>query len=276
MLMPSADSAYAALATEALQDYAPAFAAKGLSLSPRAWDRDVGTGAGTLALFAWGYHADAARWTALLDKWPADRPLFNPPALMRWNMRKTYLCDLEAAGVPIVPSWFGDADAGSITAAFARFGTDQIIVKPQISAGSHQTYRLKADSPSVALPTAILQPYLQAIVAEGEISLLFIDGRYSHAVRKRASGDDFRCQPQFGGIASSIEPDPEWRVIAERAMAALPQSPLYARVDLIRRLDGTPGLMELEVIEPDLFPEHGKDVPLRLATAVASRINNPG
>ncbi len=268
VLMPAADSDYAAQAADMVEDYRAAFAARGMTLAPRPWTAGPGDGAAALALFVWGYHVESARWTAVLENWPDAMPLFNPPTLLRWNMRKTYLAELEAMGVPIVPSWFGDADATSVAAAFSRFDTDALVIKPQVSAGSYRTDRVRRGDPVVPLADAIIQPFLSAVGEEGELSLLYIGGTFSHAVRKVAQGGDFRIQPQFGGATTAITADPQAHAVAARALAALSHPPLYARVDLIRLPDGHLALMELEVIEPDLYPDFGDDVPGKLADAV--------
>jgi len=272
VLMPAADNDYAAEAAEMVDDYRAAFAARGMTLAPRAWTAGPGDGAAALALFAWGYHVDAARWAAVLEDWPEGVVLFNPPALLRWNMRKTYLAELEAAGVPIVPSWFGDADAATVAAAFDRFGVDTLVVKPQVSGGSYRTARVRRGDPVAPLADAIIQPFLPAIGDEGELSLLFIGGVFSHAVRKNARPGDFRIQPQFGGQLSHANADDEARSVATRALAALPDAPLYARVDLIRLPGGGLALMELEAIEPDLYLDFGNDVAGKLADAVQAAI----
>lgn len=269
--MPAAGDGYAAIAAEYLQPYAAPFAARGLRLVGRPWPDAAGAADVTLALFAWGYHTDIAVWDRLIATWPAERPLFNPPTLVAWNTRKTYLRDL-ASGLPVVPSRFGRADEAAIAAAFAAFGCDELVVKPQVSAGSYRTRRLRRGDPCEPLDDAILQPFLPAIGNEGELSFLFIDGRFSHAVRKVAAADDFRIQPQFGGRFSAFDPDPSDRALAERIVAAAPAAPLYARVDLIRLPDHSLALMELELIEPDLYLDHGEDVASRLADAVLGRI----
>lgn len=269
VLMPAADSDYQPEAAAMLDDYRPAFAARGLTLAPRAWTDGPGEGAAAaLALFAWGYHLAVAQWDAVLDRWPATVPLFNPPALMRWNTRKTYLAALAERGVPVVPSWFGDADTASVAAAFDRFATDTLVVKPQVSGGSYRTCRIGRDDPVEPLAEAIVQPFLSAVGDEGELSLLVIGGAFSHAVRKVARAGDFRIQPQFGGQLTRADPDAQARSAAASALAALPAAPLYARVDLIRLPEGGLALMELEAIEPDLYPNLGDDVPGKLADAV--------
>jgi hypothetical protein len=272
VLMPAAGSDYAAVAPDYLQPFRAAFAARGLDLVGRPWTEGPGNGAAALALLAWGYHFDVARWQNRLAGWPSDRPLFNPPALMAWNTRKTYLRDLDAAGIPIVPSLFGPADADTIAAAFTHFETDEVVAKPQVSGGSWLTQRLRPGTPVEPIADAIIQPFLPAIGTEGELSFLFIDGSLSHAVSKVAAAGDFRIQPQFGGRFSRFDPGPADLKLAQRVIAAVPAPPLYARVDLIRLPDGELALMELEVIEPDLYLDHGDDVAGTLADALLARL----
>ena len=206
-----------------------------------------------------------------LAAWPADRLLFNTAPLLGWNTRKTYLRELEAGGIPIVPSRFGRADAASVAAAFDSFGADELVVKPQVSGGSYRTVRVRPGDPIEPLDDAIIQPFVPAVSGEGELSFLFVGGRFSHAVRKVAKQGDFRIQPQFGGQFSRFEPEPEQLALAGMVIAALPAQPLYARVDLLRIADGSLALMELEAIEPDLYPHMAPELPARLADAVLAQ-----
>ena len=268
MLMPQAGSAYEAVAAEYFEPYRLAFAAVGIVVTACPWDQAAGGSNTTLALFAWGYHLDVARWDAVWRGWPTDRPLFNIPTLLAWNTRKTYLLELEAVGVPIVPSRFGHVDADAVAAACTAFGCDALVMKPQISAGSHDTIRVQAGDRVAKRDAMILQPYLPAVTEEGELSLFAIGGQLSHGVRKRASGGDFRVQPQFGGAVSRYEPDDEALAIFAAVLAALPETPLYARIDLLRRGDGRLSLIEVELIEPDLFVAVEPQVPARLVAAL--------
>jgi glutathione synthase/RimK-type ligase-like ATP-grasp enzyme len=272
VLMPTAASEYGAVAAEILDQYREAFAARGMTLATRPWDQGPGEADTTLALFAWGYHHDVDRWEAILAGWPAGQRLLNTPALLGWNTRKTYLLELEAAGIPIVPSWFGRADGASVAAAFERFGADELVVKPQVSGGSFRTVRVRPGDPIEPLDDAIIQPFVPAVSDEGELSFLFIGSAFSHAVRKVAKQGDFRIQPQFGGQFSRFDPEASQLTLAETVIAALPEPSLYARVDLLRVADGSLALMELEAIEPDLYPHMAPELPARLAEAVAARI----
>lgn len=272
LLMPSAGNEYATEAAAIAANYDAAFADGGMRLAPRPWDAGPGDGAAALALFAWGYHVDVDRWLAILAAWPARQPLFNAPGLIRWNTRKTYLAELEAAGIPIVPSLFGDADAVSISRAFDQFGVDTLIVKPQISAGSYRTDRVTRGMTIEPLADAIIQPFLPSVGDAGEWSIFFIGGAFSHAARKVARAGEFRVQPQFGGQFTRLEPDAATLSLAQRAVAAVPGDPLYVRVDLLHMPDGSLVLIELEAIEPDLYLDIEPAAPARLAEALAGRL----
>ncbi len=271
MLMPAASNGYAAAAASILVPYVAAFADADMTINPRPWDQAPGPEApdATLALFAWGYHVDVTTWLAMLDRWPARAPLLNPPGLLRWNTRKTYLADLQSAGIKIVPSLFGDADQAAIDGAFDHFGVEELLVKPQISPVRYRTNRVRRGDLVDGLVNAIIQPFLPSVGFVGELSLFWIGGRFSHAARKVAAAGEFRVQPQFGGVFSALAPSDEAMGMGEAAIAALPAAPLYARVDLLTLADGTLALIELEAIEPDLYPDIAPEVPARLAQAVA-------
>lgn len=267
ILTPSLGADYAPMAAEWFADYRAILARHGFAAEARPWTEGAG-GAPALALLAWGYHSLAAQWAALLESWPADTPLLNPPAMIRWNTRKTYLQDFEAAGVPTVPTIFGDADAVSVAAAFDTLGADELVVKPQVSAGSDRTVRVKRGDAVAPLRTAMIQPFLPAIGREGEYSLFYFGGVWSHAVRKVAADGDFRVQPQFGCLDERWIPDAEARATADAAIASAPKGALYARVDLIRAPDGGLALMEYEAIEPDLYFRHDRDAGDRFGLAL--------
>ncbi len=279
MLMPASGDAYADIAAATLAPYHQPFADAGLVIRPRPWnlgcDLSPGGGAATLALFAWGYHTRVDQWLAMLQSWPAGALLLNRPDLLAWNTRKTYLAELAAKGIPIVPSLFCDADSTTIDAAFDHFGVEMLVVKPQISAGSYQTVRISRGMAVNFLPDAIIQPFVASVGDEGELSIFFIGGSFSHAARKVAKAGEFRVQPQFGGVFTPLVPSPEALAVATQAVDALPVAPLYARVDLLHLADGTLALIELEAIEPDLYPDIDPAVPARLAAAVLAAINNP-
>uniref|UniRef100_B0T7A3 Transporter n=1 Tax=Caulobacter sp. (strain K31) TaxID=366602 RepID=B0T7A3_CAUSK len=235
-------------------------------------DADVAGARVVLPLLSWGYHLRAAEWFARLDALEAaGARLANPVAVLRWNTTKTYLADLAAKGAPVVPTLALDRlTLEDLDRAREVFGVDVLVTKPQISGGSQDTVKLRHADGLTGCTTgpALIQPFLPAVGEEGELSLFYFDGVFSHAVAKVATAGDFRVQPQFGGQVSSVAPEPEALHAAEMVLRAAGAPLTYARVDLIRGLDGTPQLMELEVIEPDLFLGHAHDGGAAFAEAV--------
>ena len=223
-------------------------------------------------LVAWGYNLDYPRWLALLARAEAERwPMANPPALLRWNGDKVYLKQLAAAGIATVPTIEVDhLTTASLSAAAAKFGASDLVVKPPISGGAHGTYRLRVGDPIpdvVAGRRMMVQPFQQAIVA-GEYSLLMFGGKFSHAVLKTPVAGDFRVQPHLGGVDNFAVPPHGAVALAEAALAAAPAAALYARVDMIAGADGALRIMALELIEPALFLHHASDKGAAFASAV--------
>ncbi len=210
-----------------------------------------------LPLLAWGYHFRALDWFERLALWQdLGVRLDHDPEVLRWNTSKAYLAELAAKGAPVTPSMMvngvTEADLGK---AREQFQSRSLVIKPQISAGAHQTFVVKEHGRLGSLPTGpvILQPFLPSVGEEGELSLFYFGGTFSHAVAKVAKDGDFRVQPQYGGATTVFDPSLEAREAAAMVLAACGRDLTYARVDLIRCLDGRLRLMELEVIEPDLF-----------------------
>lgn len=234
-------------------------------------------GCAAIPLLAWNYHFDAPLWRerlAMLSRLPVKLP--NSASLLAWNTDKIYLRDLAGRGAPIVPTLFRDRVTSRDTeAARASFGVDTIVVKPTISAGSKETLKLGPNDLLIGAPkgAAMIQPFLPAVSEEGEMSLFYFGGAFSHAVAKVAQNGDFRVQPHLGGKVGALDPAPEAFAAAEAVLAATPEAPAYARVDLIRRLDGRLALMELEMIEPDLFLDFAPDGGRAFAKAMAAAIH---
>jgi glutathione synthase/RimK-type ligase-like ATP-grasp enzyme len=252
--------------------------AKGLTTEAQPWTDAIEKDQARLVMpsLAWGYHGRQGEWFRFLDRLELDGVrVANPAAVMRWNSTKTYLVELAGKGAPVVPTHAHDRlSEEAVDAAFDAFGVDEVVVKPQVSAGSHETIRVKRHGSLAGGPSgpALIQPFLPAVGEEGELSLFFFDGHFSHAVTKVAVEGDFRVQPQFGGRVSEIAPEPEALRAAEMVLKAVGAPLTYARVDLIRGLEHTPQLMELEVIEPDLFLEHAHDKGAAFVEAVTKAL----
>ena len=188
------------------------------------------------------------------------------------NVAKRYLIELADAGVPVVPTRLlqpGDGLAGA---------TGRIVLKPEIAAGADGIGLFDPDDPAAATHLAalygrgnvLLQPYLPS-VRDGERSLMYLGGSYSHAVRKVPAGGDFRVQVEHGGVTTPYDPSAAERRVADRALAAVAADLLYARVDLVTTPDG-PLLMELELIEPELFLTHADGALDRFAGVIAAAV----
>lgn len=268
-----ADATYAHRWREAYEVYRAAFAEAGVETvaAPwtEAWPRDV---AAALPVRAWGYHKKVAAWRAALSAAPV--PLINPAATLLWNTDKRYLAGLAEAGLPTVPTHFVEVlDTAALDAAFRAFGGDRLVAKPVISAGAYFTQVVERGEPAPDLPRGVMiQPFLDAVQGEGEISLFYFGGAFSHAVRKVAVDGDFRVQPQYGGRLTLFTPDVEAISVAAQVLAAAPGPLTYARVDLIRGNDGALKLMELEAIEPDLYFDLDDGAAGRFVAAVLAAL----
>lgn len=210
-----------------------------------------------LPLLAWGYHLRPQDWFERLALWQGlGVRLDHGPEILHWNTSKAYLAELAAKGAPVTPSLMVDGvTEADLAKAREQFQSQALVIKPQISAGAHQTLVVQEQDRLGSLPKGpvILQPFLPSVGEEGELSLFYFGGTFSHAVAKVAKDGDFRVQPQYGGATTVIDPTLEAHEAAAMVLAACGRNLTYARVDLIRCLDGRLRLMELEVIEPDLF-----------------------
>ena len=230
----------------------------------------------------WDYqeHADAFI-DKLIEITKHDTVLINPLSLMQWNISKRYLQILQTQGITIIPSVFFDSVAISdIYAQFAYFDTQEIIIKPLISANSDNTFRLdhtnlmaQAGPLSNIFSTTpcVIQPFLDSVINEGEYSLFYFNGEYSHTIRKVPKPGDFRVQEEHGGELITVIPDERQLSAAAKVLAALPEKSLYARVDLIRnpraQKDDIWQLMEVELIEPSLYFNMDEASPERFVQA---------
>ena len=245
---------------------AQALREQGLSVQRLAWDdpqQDWSQVRGAVLRSTWDYSERSEAFEAWLDKVGQQTLLFNRYDLLRWNMDKHYLRDLAEQEVAIVPSVFvAKGQQMDVLALAQRFGWDEVIIKPVVSAGARDTLRLDLQQPKVAQQAldaasareaTIVQPFLSSVLLQGELSLIVIGGEVSHAVRKTPRPGDFRVQDDHGGQVMPHIANAEEIAFAEKAVAACPVLPLYARVDVLRDQQGRLRLLELELIEPELF-----------------------
>ncbi|HFE44220.1 MAG TPA: hypothetical protein ENJ18_01835 [Nannocystis exedens] len=213
--------------------------------------------------------------------------LFNPPSIIRWNTHKRYLRDLEVAGARLVPTlWLPRASAVDVASVLRERGWSRGFIKPQVGACARGTLRFSADEPGLAAAQAhldqylaredmMLQPYLHRVETEGETSLIFFDGVFSHAVQKIPVPGDYRVQDDFGASDRPAQVSAQQIRGASSLVAAAggEHSPLlYVRVDMMRDNQGRWVLGELEAVEPSLFFRHDPAAAGRLASALLRRL----
>ena len=229
-----------------------------------------------LPLLVLGYNRAPSQWQEQVSAWEAQGvPLHNPPEVLRWNADKRYLRTLAARGAPVTPTRFVNrVDAETLHSAATHFRSNTLVAKPQISATAWQTIRWSPGEPLDGGPegAAMIQPYLPAIETSGEVSLIYFGGIFSHAIRKVPKRGDFRVQPEYDGIISPHAPRADEYAAAEAILAAAGDELLYARVDLVRDVEDKPVLMELELVEPDLYLGFSPDAPAAFARAVTKLI----
>jgi len=203
--------------------------------------------------------------------------LANDLDLVRWNLSKTYLRDLCSRGATVVPTHFGAGlRADELRRKFDELGASELVVKPVVGANAGDAYRLTREGLEARAAELevvfrdrgfLAQPFIPSVVDEGEFSLVFFGGRYSHTILKTPKPGDFRVQEEHGSTVRPVEADGELLAAARRCLAALDRTPLQARVDLVRLADGGFALMELELIEPALYFRMDAAAPARFVAA---------
>lgn len=228
----------------------------------------------------WDYTSRFAEFGAWLEV--ADRrcTLVNPLSVIRRSLDKRYLLELATAGVPTVPTRLTSGEHDDVRAVALEQDWHQLVLKPLVSAGGRQVLRATPDSlPTVPPPVDgvppgwLVQPLLPGIV-DGEYSCVFIAGELTHTVLKRAAVGEFRVQASYGGRTTLTTPPEAVRVAATHALQVLGADHAYARIDVV--VDPALGalIMEVEMVEPDLFLRLADHAPDRLADAVLSRVSH--
>ena len=284
VLVPAAD--YPLPWRSEYEEEAAVLSAAGIDVEPVRWTEasDLTGFDLVLSLLSWGYHLRYEQWLDFLERCEAARvPMINPPTLLRWNSDKAYLAQLADAGIATVPTIAVEQCCDEdLEEARRHFGADWLVIKPPVSATATGTFRLGRND---SLPREshgrpmILQPFVEEIQNGGEFSLLLFDGELSHAVVKRPKSGDFRVQTQFGGETLPSPAPPGAELLAQAALAAAPARATYARVDIVYDDDGELRIMELELIEPQLFldyaPDHGAAFARSILDAVQRSLKQP-
>ncbi len=259
-----------------------------MNVEPVFWEKDAPRQDGVLVIRSpWNYHLMPEKFLAWVDMAAASSHVFNAPDIVRWNAHKRYLLDLERAGIPVVPTVLcGKHERWDLAAVMAERDWSDVVIKPAVSASSYMTGIVTASALDARHKSALegrvledgqhlleriletrdalIQPFIPEILQRGERCLVFIDGQFSHAVQKspftNAPGGGQLVNAEAGEVA-----------IGRRALSTLPAVPLYARVDLLRDTDGDDRLMELELIDPELYMRFDEAAPRRFASALRQR-----
>jgi glutathione synthase/RimK-type ligase-like ATP-grasp enzyme len=246
----------------------PALAACGVDATPLIWtDPAIDWSAydAVIVRSVWDYFERVDEFLAWVERvGPAARRFVNPPDVIAWNAHKTYLRDLGERGVPVVDTvWVERGERATVP-------FEEAVVKPSVSGGSIGLRRAQGGEEVVAGEDLMIQPLMRSIETEGEVSLLFAGGLLSHVVRKVPAAGDIRSQPEFGSDVTVESPTGEMLEASATVLAALGDDLPYARVDLVRAGDGSLRLIELEVIEPQLYLRWDAGSAVRFASALAA------
>lgn len=226
----------------------------------------------------WDYFQRLEQFLGWVERLAAVTRVVNSPKVIGWNVHKGYLQQMAAAGIPVLPSLALTQGAPDPVGQLLAAGWAEVVIKPAVDGGALGAVRALATDPSaayhlcalVAAGDAIVQPYAPE-VQQGETSLFFFGGSFSHAVRKLPKPGDYRVQAMHGGSEHAHQPSAAEFDSACRAMSLAPDRLTYARADFLE-VDGVPQLMELECIEPDIFLRMAPGALERFCDAVESEL----
>jgi hypothetical protein len=259
-----------------------ALAENGVTVQVRAWDdpeADWQQFALVVPHCTWDYlerQQQFRRWLQICDQ---RGVLPNSLRLLDWSLDKAYLLELAAQGIAVPPTVrFDCGDDARPAWLWERFGRTPLVVKPSVGGGGHRIWRCAdpedaADVARTQLPTesVLIQAFQPTVTTDGEYSAVFVEGRLSHVVRKCPKDGDFRVHRRYGATRETVDVQPWMVAYGRRVFSAVRSMPLYARVDFLLPRPGDPVLMELELLEPDLYLRECPGADLRFAAALAAR-----
>ena len=256
-----------------------------LQVARKSWDDtnfDWSTTRFAIFRTTWDYFDRFKEFSRWLNKVSQQTMLLNSENLIRWNIDKHYLLDLKHKGVHICESYFIEkGDTVTLYNLSKKHSLDTFVIKPCISGAARHTYKISQEnittheelfSELIANEAMIIQPFQKNIVDKGEMSLMVMNGKYTHAVLKIAKPGDFRVQDDFGGSVFNYTPTQEEITYAENAVKSCPEMPIYARVDVFLDNENKLALAELELIEPELWFRNYPKAAHKLAKAIKERI----
>jgi hypothetical protein len=255
----------------------------GIDVAVRPWDAATDWAAVPLVVVRtpWDYadaRDDFIAWAQAVD---AVTELVNPVSVLEWNSHKGYLLEMSARGVPVVATTLVRRHTSSSDQARVLADHDgELVIKPAVSVGAIGALRAFASSAAARTHLAqllldgdvLVQPLVHSVLTAGETSLIYFAGEFSHAVRKIPATGDYRVQNHYGGRVVTHTPTADERAVGSAALATTPSPTTYARVDLVL-VDNQPSVMELEVIEPELFLGHDDAASVRFAAQIGALLN---
>jgi hypothetical protein len=262
-----------------------AFEKQGLTVEITYWDNPSYDWSKTKTVMfrtIWDYFEKFEEFFKWLDEIKHQTQLINSYELVKWNIDKHYLKDLNENGINIVPTYFiKQHKQGSLLDISNEMEWEDLVIKPAISAAAFQTFKILNDQISekeelfqqlIKNKDMLVQPFFETISEFGEASLMIFDGKFSHAILKKAKKGDFRVQDDFGGTVHDYLPSTEEVKFALEVIKACKTAPLYGRVDIIWDQEKNIYLSELEIIEPELWIRNYPKSAERIAKAVSNKL----
>jgi glutathione synthase/RimK-type ligase-like ATP-grasp enzyme len=259
----------------------------GLKTLRLAWDDmffDWSSTKSVLFRTTWDYFDRFEEFSEWLETVSKQTTLLNSEALIRWNIDKHYLLDLQKKGIHIAESHFIELGAKvTLTQLHDILNWKETVLKPCISGAARHTYRLNAENllehetifqRLIANEAMMLQPFQYNIVSQGEISMMVFNGNFTHAILKKAKAGDFRVQDDFGGSIQDYTPTDKEIEFAEASVNACNELPMYARVDIFEDNNGHIALSELELIEPELWFRNNPEAAKFLAQSIKQKLTH--
>jgi len=260
---------------------------KGLKVCKKDWaDKNFDWTSTKYAIFrtTWDYFERFDEFFIWLENTKNKTTFINSSEVINWNIDKHYLQDLVKNKINIAPTLFIEkGDTVNLAQLFKKTNWTEAVLKPAISGAARHTYRINPSNCAeleavfqelIENECMLFQEFLNNITTQGEISLILIGGKYTHAVKKIAKTGDFRVQDDHGGRVEKYTPSKEEIVFAENCLAANPFKPMYARVDLVYDNNNNPSLSELELIEPELWFRNYPEAAEKLAEEIAKKISS--
>ena len=258
---------------------------KGLNVDITYWDNPSYDWSKTKSVFLktiWDYLEKLEEFSRWLDEVRNQTQFINSYELVKWNIDKHYLKDLELKGINTVPTYFANQySQESLSHITKNMGWKNIVIKPAISAAAFQTFKIVEGQINaneelfqelIKNRDMLVQPFFSTISELGEASLMIFDGKFSHAILKKAKKGDFRVQDDFGGTVHDYSPSKDEVAFALKVFKACDSMPLYGRADIVWDQKKNIYLSELEIIEPELWLRNHPKSAESIAEAVFMNI----